>query len=248
MTAGALLGSGALWALKTRATAPSLAGRFHASATTVMLLIWCLRPVGRGCADGRGHRLQRTGNWSRVDEGIAATAPVRSRHGAALAAVWRTHPPGETLPCQTTLTWSTVMAQARLPGRAGWWPWRQWAAFRPYLLKDAARRAARASRNVAQADGQLSPAGTAARPQAYATRQPIWRRGCCHGPTVCRAARVGALIFSIGWSRVVLQCCTTWCAGVPGHAVAAWMVCNQYSSRTAWPAGGNAPPFLARQR
>ena len=77
MTAGALLGSGALWALKTLRHRPSpVRHLLHAaSATTVMLLSMaaaaCALLAGGALMAELAEGWQRTGTWSRVDEGIA---------------------------------------------------------------------------------------------------------------------------------------------------------------------------------
>jgi len=246
MTAGALLGSGALWALKTLRHRPSpVRHLLHAaSATTVMLLSMAAAACAL-LAEG----WQRTGTWSRVDEGIAQQLRL---HADMAALRWfgaLTHL-GDTA-VLTTLTLAVTAAlwwrRHRLLA-VGWLVAMAGNGLLTKILKDVfARVRPEHVHGAAQADGFSFPSGhSSASMVAYAMLAYLAVRLLPRAwqlPAVCCA---GALIFTTGWSRVVLHVhyvsdvLAGWVLG------GTWMVCTVLimDSMARW---RGAPAALARQ-
>ena len=255
MTAGALLGSGALWALKTLRHRPSpVRHLLHAaSATTVMLLSMaaaaCALLAGGALMAELAEGWQRTGTWSRVDEGIAQQLRM---HADMAALRWfgaLTHL-GDTA-VLTTLTLAVTAAlwwrRHRLLA-VGWLVAMAGNGLLTKILKDVfARVRPEHVHGAAQADGFSFPSGhSSASMVAYAMLAYLAVRllpRAWQVPAVCCA---GALIFTTGWSRVVLHVhyvsdvLAGWVLG------GTWMVCTVLimDSMARW---RGAPAALARQ-
>jgi undecaprenyl-diphosphatase len=254
MAAGALLGSTALWGLKALRHQRSPVRRLlhPASATTLMVLSMaaaaCALLVGGSALAELAESFQTQEDWGRVDEVIAQQLRM---HADIAALQW--------FAALTHLGDTWVLATLALAVAAALW-WRKhrllavgWLVamagngLLTKILKEVfARVRPEHVHGAAQADGFSFPSGhssasiVAYSMLAYLAVRLLPRQW--HMPAVCSA---GALVFTTGFSRVVLHVhyvsdvLAGWLLG------GTWLVCTVLimDSMARW---RGAPPALAR--